>query len=547
MQEKIKTPEEKAEKIKEVFKELNRKFQEDEATRVAQSMQLPYFDLRNFPIDEQALLTVPEPKAKMAAAIPFYKEKKIIKLGFVDPSNKDLRSLVTDLQKQGLKVEQYLVSQSAFEGALKQYNRILVAPVRHNSEIEIRRDKDSLEKLKNLSKARDLPETTELLATIISAALAANSSDIHLEPEKEHLRIRFRVDGVLQDTAQLPLDAYAHLLSRIKLAANLKLNVTIMPQDGRITVVTAQKPIDLRVSLLPSAYGESIVIRVLGTEGVTVDIEQLGLSVRDLEILQGELDKPNGMILTTGPTGSGKTTTLYAFLRYLNRGGVKIITLEDPVEYKIEGITQTPIDYGAHMDFAKGLRSILRQDPDIVMVGEIRDFETAETAASASLTGHVVLSTLHTNNAAGAIPRLMDLGVKAVTLAPALNALIAQRLVRKICQECKKIYKPDHTELSRVQLVLANVPKNRLPKHLAFYHSAGCKACHGLGYKGRIGVFEVFAVDGSIEKLIYEGASPRDIKKSATAAGMTTMQQDAILKAAQGLTDLAEVWRVTEE
>ena len=231
----------------------------------------------------------------------------------------------------------------------------------------------------------------------------------------------------------------------------------------------------------------------------------------------------------------------------IDRESYNVLSLEDPVEYQIEGVSQSQVHPEIGYDFSTGLRTTLRQDPDIIMVGEIRDFETAETAASASLTGHVVLSTLHTNNAAGAIPRLMDLGVKAVTLAPALNALIAQRLVRKICQECKKIYKPDHTELSRVQLVLANVPKNRLPKHLAFYHSAGCKACHGLGYKGRIGVFEVFAVDGSIEKLIYEGASTRDIKKSATAAGMTTMQQDAILKAAQGLTDLAEVWRVTEE
>jgi type II secretory ATPase GspE/PulE/Tfp pilus assembly ATPase PilB-like protein len=290
-----------------------------------------------------------------------------------------------------------------------------------------------------------------------------------------------------------------------------------------------------------------VVMRILGTGAVNVEMEKLGLSPRDFEVLKRELEKPNGMTLTTGPTGSGKTTTLYAFLRYLNRGGEKIITLEDPVEYKIESITQTPIDHAAGMTFASGLRAILRQDPDIVMVGEIRDQETAETAAQAALTGHVVLSTLHTNDAAGAIPRLLDLGVKAVTLAPALNALIAQRLLRQICQKCKEVYKPNQTELERVRRSLDGLPKDRAPKHQVFYHAPGCKACHHLGYKGRIGVFEVFAVDDAIEKLIYEGASSQAIKKAALSAGMTTMQQDGILKALAGLTDLAEVWRVTEE
>ncbi|OGE77983.1 MAG: hypothetical protein A2751_02510 [Candidatus Doudnabacteria bacterium RIFCSPHIGHO2_01_FULL_46_14] len=440
-----------------------------------------------------------------------------------------------------------MISASALEFALTQYRRILSTAPHHEKEIEIRPTEESTATLRALDKAAVFPDTTELLSLIIAAAISAGSSDIHLEPEKEVLKIRFRMDGVLQEITNLPMSVYQHLLSRIKLASNLKLNVTNVPQDGRFSVHRGTKNIDLRISIIPSAYGESIVMRVLGAEEISVDIENLGLSKRDMDLLLAELDKPNGMILTTGPTGSGKTTTLYAFLRYLNRGGVKIITLEDPVEYQIEGITQTPIDHGAGMDFAKGLRSILRQDPDIVMVGEIRDLETAETAAQAALTGHQVLSTLHTNDAAGAIPRFLDLGVKAVTLAPALSALIAQRLLRKICQKCKEIYKPDNKELDRIKLTIATVPKDRMPEHLTFYQSKGCEFCHKIGYKGRVGVFEVFAVDDAIEKLIYESASSQDIKKAALKAGMITMQQDAILKAAYGLTDLAEVWRVTEE
>lgn len=547
MDGKIKTTEEKAEKVQEVFKDLNRKFQEQETERRAKSSKLAYFDLRNFPIDENNLILVPEQEARLASAIPFYCEGRNLKLGFVDPANAAVDRLVNDLEKKGYQVEPYLVSSSGLQYALSQYSRVMTVSAKPSRDIEIRPNPNALEDLNALGHGNKAPETSALLSLIIAGAVTAGSSDIHLEPEQSILKIRFRIDGVLQDIASLPLQLYAHLLSRIKLAANLKLNVTNVPQDGRFSVVKAGKPADLRISVLPSAYGESVVMRILGTEGVSVDIEKLGLSARDFEVLKHELDKRNGMILTTGPTGSGKTTTLYAFLRYLNRGGVKIITLEDPVEYKIESITQTPIDRRAGMDFAQGLRSILRQDPDIVMVGEIRDFETAETAAQGALTGHVVLSTLHTNDAAGAIPRLLDLGVKAVTLAPALNALIAQRLLRKICQECKEIYKPNSTERERVKLILESMPKDKVPKNFVFYKSRVCKACHNLGYKGRIGVFEVFAVDGVIEKLIYEGASTPEIKKAAIASGMITMQQDAILKAAAGLTSLDEVWRVTEE
>ncbi len=547
MDKKTKNTDDKAEKIKEVFKDLDLKFQEQETERRAKAAGFAYFDLRNFPIDENNLILVPKEQAIAAQAVAFYLEGQNLKMGLVEPENQTAIQLINTLEKDKYQIEKYLVSKTGLDYALSQYHRVMTAAPTHNKDIEIRTNPKALESLKAIGKDDKIPETTEVLSLIMEAALIAGSSDIHLEPIKHSLNIRFRIDGVLQEIATLPLPLYIHLLSRLKLAANLKLNVTNVPQDGRFSVIKTGKPIDLRVSVLPSAYGESVVMRILGTEGVSVEIEKLGLSTRDFSLLKRELDKPNGMILTTGPTGSGKTTTLYAFLRYLNRGGVKIITLEDPVEYKIESITQTPIDHNAGMDFASGLRSILRQDPDIVMVGEIRDYETAETAAQGALTGHVVLSTLHTNDAAGAIPRLLDLGVKAVTLAPALNALIAQRLLRKICQQCKEIYKPNGEELKRVKQALSDLPEGQIPKNYVFYRSPGCAACHNLGYKGRIGVFEVFAVEAAIEKLIYEGASSQEIKKAAVATGMTTMQQDSILKALQGLTDLSEVWRATEE
>jgi len=544
---KTNSADETAAKLKDAFRDLNLKFQEHETARRAKTAGLEYFDLRRFPIDEGNLVLVPEAEARAAQAVPFYREKQNLKLGFVDQNNPAVAKLVNDLTRKGYQVEPYLVSQTGIDYGLSQYRRVMTVASVRSKEIIIRTNPKALEELQAVGKLPKAPETTVLLAMVMEAAILAGSSDIHLEPEKSLLKIRFRIDGVLQEIADFSLPIYMHLLSRLKLAANLKLNVTNVPQDGRFSVIKDGATTDLRVSVLPSAFGESVVMRLLGTGGVSVEMENLGLSARDFEVLKRELEKPNGMTLTTGPTGSGKTTTLYAFLRYLNRGGVKIITLEDPVEYKIESITQTPIDHGAGMDFASGLRSILRQDPDIVMVGEIRDQETAETAAQAALTGHVVLSTLHTNDAAGAIPRLLDLGVKAVTLAPALNALIAQRLLRKICQKCKKIYKPNQTELDRVKQSITGLPKDRAPKNLVFYHSPGCQECHKIGYKGRIGVFEVFSVDDTIEKLIYDGGSSQDLRKAAISSGMITMQQDGILKAVQGLTDLAEVWRMTEE
>src|SRR3989344_5266606 len=532
---------------------LNRKFAEDAAQRKAAAWQLPYFDLGGFPIDEDALQTLTQEEAAVARAVVFFRDRDSAKVGAVDPKSPALLRLLKSRFAKN-PPELYLISEAGLREALAQYRKkSLTAPLLASREITVPGGPDLPGRL------RALPQNeagllampmTDLLGLLIGAAISLRASDIHIEPEKKTVKLRYRIDGVLQEIASFPVTLLPPLISRVKYLSGLKFNVTNTPQDGRLTVKPAREALALRVSVLPTAFGESVVIRILGMREVGLEIEHIGLAGRALEVIKKELRKPNGMILTTGPTGSGKTTTLYAFLNHLNKPGVKIITLEDPVEYELEGISQTPIDHRAGMDFAKGLRSILRQDPDIIMVGEIRDFETAETACQAALTGHVVLYTLHTNDAAGAIPRLLDLGVKPVTVAPALNALIAQRLVRRLCEHCKESYRPAAQELRRVKDAPARIPKEaevKIPETLSFFRGKGCEECHHLGYHGRVGVFEIFSVDDAMEKMIYQQASTVDIKRAAVAQGMMSMQQDGVLKALQGITDLSEVWRVTEE
>ncbi len=314
-----------------------------------------------------------------------------------------------------------------------------------------------------------------------------------------------------------------------------------------MSVYKGGQAIDVRVSSLPSAYGEGIVLRLLGVGAGNLKVKDLGLQGKALEVVESGIDQPNGMIITTGPTGSGKTTTLYAFLNELNDPGVKIITLEDPIEYKLPGVQQTPIDHNVDFSFAKGLKAILRQDPDIVMVGEIRDTETAETALQAALTGHIVLSTLHTNDASGAIPRLITMGAKPFVIAPALTVVIAQRLVRKLCPDCIAPAKLSKELLVKVQELLESVPHNakvEVPKKFEFFHAEGCKSCLGLGYKGRIGIFEVVEVNDKMKELILANASAGQVKKQAVEDGMVTMAQDGLLKALNKVTDVEEVFRV---
>jgi type II secretory ATPase GspE/PulE/Tfp pilus assembly ATPase PilB-like protein len=392
--------------------------------------------------------------------------------------------------------------------------------------------------------------TTDIITLIFGAALKIGTSDVHVEAEEEDVKIRFRIDGKLRDAASLPRVAWKQIIGRLKLLAGVKINVEDVPQDGRITIYLTNEKIDIRVSFLPTAFGESVVMRILRPKAIALEFDNLGIRGKALEDLEREIEKPNGMIITTGPTGSGKTTTLYAILKKLNQPTEKIITLEDPIEYKLQGINQSQIDHSRNYDFAKGLRSILRQDPDIVMVGEIRDAETAEIAIQAALTGHLVVSTIHTNSAAGAIPRFMSMGVKPFLLAPALNAVIGQRLVRRLKPEMSRPAKLSAAKLNQVKRILGAIPKNSgysvdLDK-LNFMEPDPEKITPtDDGYKGRVGIYEIFTMTNEIEEeVLKKDVSEARIAEMATAAGMINMAQDGLLKALDGLTSVDEVLAV---
>jgi type II secretory ATPase GspE/PulE/Tfp pilus assembly ATPase PilB-like protein len=526
-----------------------RHMQEEETASKAKSLHLPYINLHNFPLDLNVLSFFTEEEAKESQSVPFYKDGKSLRVGTLQPNNPILQQKLSELTAVGRYVPTvYLISKFSFEQTLKYFSKVLRPTSAFQDTVQIEDSIDYAQALKDMATVDPSKlSPIQYLTTFFGAALQYNASDIHIEPEEGFVKVRFRIDGVLQDMLHVQKPSQRALMARIKSLSKLKLNVENLPQDGRLSVYKAGKPIDVRVSTLPSSYGEGTVLRLLGTGAADLKIKDLGLQGKALAVVENGIAQPNGMIVTTGPTGSGKTTTLYAFLNELNEPGVKIITLEDPIEYKLPGVQQTPIDHNVDFSFAKGLKAILRQDPDIVMVGEIRDTETAETALQAALTGHIVLSTLHTNDASGAIPRLITMGTKPFVIAPALTVVIAQRLVRKLCMACKKPVTISKELLTKIQEILDAIPKNaevEVPKKFDFFHATGCEACGGLGYKGRIGVFEVINVNEQIKELILASASAGQVKNQAVSDGMITMAQDGLLKALAGITDVEEVFRV---
>lgn len=398
---------------------------------------------------------------------------------------------------------------------------------------------------KNLSRS-----TSEFLNMIMAGGIALGTSDIHIEPTEENAKIRIRIDGVLQDVITFEKKRYQDIISRIKLISGVKLNIENKPQDGRFTILYPGKKeehsIEIRMSILPSEYGGAVVMRILDPRNL-ITIDKLGLSDDLLDIFKREIKKPNGMIIVTGPTGSGKTTSLYAFLKHINNPGIKIITIEDPIEYHLDGISQTEVNPEEGYDFANGLRAIVRQDPDAILVGEIRDLETATIGLQAALTGHTVFSTLHTNDAAGAIPRLQALGEKPVNIAPAINVIIAQRLLRALCDRCKEDIKLEETgHFEKIKEILENVSEKTVTfsEETKVFKAKGCKSCNFTGYKGRLGVFEALVVNEDLENLIFSNPSTTDIRKKAIENGMITLLQDGIIKFLNGKTDLEEVDRV---
>jgi len=390
--------------------------------------------------------------------------------------------------------------------------------------------------------------TSVIFEFILGGALGLLASDIHFEPSRDLVKIRIRIDGVLQEAGALSQEEYKYIISRIKLLGSIKFNITGVAQGGRFTIINREnnKNIAVRVSLNPSEHGVSAVFRILDPEAVIIEVQALGLRSDHIITINEVLKKPNGMILVTGPTGSGKTTTLYSFLNRVNNPNIKIITIEDPVEYHLSGIQQTQVDTATGYSFGQGLRSILRQDPDIILIGEIRDAETANIAIQASLTGHVVFSTLHTNTAAGAIPRLLDLEVESHAIGPAINMILAQRLVRKLCVKCRQKIEIDQEYKEKIQqFIHILLPKIALDtEDVILYKPVGCSHCIG-GYKGRVGIFEIFKIDKEIEILTHNKTSEAEIEKYIFSQGFVNMQQDGIIKALQGITSLEEIEKAT--
>ncbi|MDP2587059.1 MAG: GspE/PulE family protein [Candidatus Komeilibacteria bacterium] len=547
------------EELDDKMREIELKNLEDLAQAKAGQMGLAYINLKGFPVSPEAIALITQDQAVSLRSVCFFYSGSEIRIGSLNPLNPQIKAVAQELAKMHhANLEIYLISQNSLDLALKIYDKL--PKIRKNvkgveiTEDDLKKYEDVLTSFDVLQKEVDKVNISELFTLLIASAIKAAASDIHIEAEEKDIKIRFRLDGVLHTVAKIKPEEWDKIISRLKLISGLKLNITQAPQDGRFTIFLTGDKVEVRVSTIPTSYGESVVARILRSSSVGLKYEDLGLRGKSFVDLKHEVARPNGMIVSTGPTGSGKTTTLYAILNTLNSSETKIITLEDPIEYKLEGINQSQIDHAKDYTFAKGLRSILRQDPDIVMVGEIRDLETAEVAINAALTGHLVISTIHTNNAAGAIPRFLAMGVKPFLLSPALNAVIGQRLVRKICQQCKIEDRIDTDVMTKILNLLSKIPVSSSERlddselhNLKFYKGKGCAACHGLGFKGRIGIFEIMTLGPEIEKIILSGnVSENDIQDIAVKNGMVTMVQDGLLKAKDGITTVEEVFKVAD-
>jgi type IV pilus assembly protein PilB len=549
------------EKEIEQVKRLRQKEEEDLASTLSSRYGVPYLDLSGHPINIDAVRILKEEDARAAEIAIFDITDKRIAVAVLSPKSDKVLEAVEKLKSRGYIPELYMVSHMSLEKVWGRYKDLSYSFETRSGALDISNEEilEIIHRVRELADVKKLIDEvlvmkkayriSKILEIILAGSIALNASDIHLEPEGTEVRLRYRLDGVLTDILHFDIATYDLLLSRIKLLSELKLNTKGRAQDGRFSIILDDKEIEIRTSLLPSPDNESLVMRVLNPDSIAVELGKLGIHPRLLEILEKEITRPNGMILTTGPTGSGKTTTLYAFLKRIYTPDVKVITIENPIEYHLGGIVQTQTDSSNDYTFAEGLRSALRQDPDVIMVGEIRDNETAEVAVNAALTGHLVLSTLHTNNAAGSFPRLLDLGVNPKVISSALNISIAQRLIRSLCDDCKKEIPLEGKDKETVDKVLSEITD---PSYLTdiqrekIWMPVGCSKCSGLGYKGRIGIYEAILVDDSIEKAIITNPSERDIRQAAVSQNMLTLEADGILKVLKGVTSLHELERVVD-
>jgi type IV pilus assembly protein PilB len=547
-------------KQNERLDELRKHDEEELAKKMAAKDGLPYLDLSVTPINIDALRFVSEAEAREAELAVFNDVDKTLDIAILSPNNKNSTVVIERLRSKGFIVNVYMVSHQSLRKVWDRYKDLSFSFETKSGALDISNEQitDFLAAVHTIADVTTLIKETlalkkayrisRILEIILAGAIALNASDVHLEPEEAYVRLRYRLDGVLTDILDFDLDTFKLLLSRIKLISNLKLNVSDA-QDGRFSIKLNATEIEIRTSLLPGAYDDSVVLRVLNPQSISVPIEELGVHPRLLKVILHEISKPNGMLLNTGPTGSGKTTMLYALLKKIHVPGVKIITIENPIEYHLPGIVQTQTDEKKNYTFSEGLRSALRQDPDVIMIGEIRDDETAEIAVNSALTGHLVFSTLHTNNAAGTFPRLIDLKINPKILSSAINIAMAQRLLRRLCSSCKHSDTPTDAEKKTIdELTGSIIDKTYLDgiNTNVIFRAPGCALCNFTGYKGRIGIYEAIIMDEEIEKVVKENPSEREINKAAEHQNMLSMKQDGILKVLAGITSLDELSRMVD-
>lgn len=538
--------------------DIQKKEEEEVTQLLAKKYDLPYVNLSDMTIDLDYLNLILEEESRRGKIIVFQGTGNKIQVAVQNPEETLTQNIIKKLQKD-YEVQLSLTSLSSLEKTWTRYKDVpeFVELSKGIIDISPKRIEEFLtqaltvEKLKEIFAERvnskENRRISELLEIILGSAISMEASDIHIEPQEQTVKIRLRIDGVLHDILEFNKQSYQLLLSRIKLVSEMRLNIKTKAQDGRFSIKAKEIEVEIRSSVLPGPYGESVTLRILNPNTISVSLKDLGMQPSLQKIVKKEIIKPNGMILTTGPTGSGKTTTLYAFLREIVSPEIKIITIEEPVEYHLKGITQTQTNPKSKYTFSTGLRSILRQDPDVIMVGEIRDIEAASVALNAALTGHLVLSTLHTNDSAGTIPRLIDLGANPAIIAPAINISLAQRLVRKLCASCKEEYTPTSEEKLLIEKTTQFIPEEIKKVDIAnikIFKAKGCAECNSIGYKGRIGIFEAIVIDDEMEKLILTKPSSLEIRELSKKQKILNIQQDAMFKILDGITSFDEVKRV---
>jgi type IV pilus assembly protein PilB len=549
-----------------ILKQARENEDDSVAKQTSQALDMPVIDLLSYPIEFGALGTIEESESHSGLMAPFHRAGKRLFIACINPKNKSTEIILARLTREGNIITLFICTKKGLQRAWDRYadmlkSNIVVTGVVSVNEALLDTYTKTIKTVEDFTKASDdtmkegKSSTTKIFEIILAGAYALKSSDIHIEPGEGVVRIRFRLDGVLHDILEIPSGAYHFFKSRLKIVSGVKLNQAKEAQDGRFTISIGKKAIEVRVSIIPGNYGESVVMRLLDPEATKVSLETLGFEAYLEKAVFEAIAKPNGIILLTGPTGSGKTTTLYSALRKIYSPDLKIITVENPIEYKLEGIVQTQVENNSEKyTFASAMRAILRQDPDVIMIGEIRDAETAETAVQAALTGHLVFSTLHTNTAAGVIPRLIDLKVNPKILGSALTLSLAQRLLRRVCTNCAVEYEASADEKKIINNIVAEMLNTNKQNFLEPFREklytlkrgGGCDICNGFGYKGRLAVHEAIQMNAEIEKIAATNPSERDIQHAASMQGFLTLREDALIKILRGQTTIEEAVKTVD-